>query len=100
MDHSHKSGNPEKHWIPGQARNDRQLYTYVALQIIEEIINSYPLVLYADGMREGSYIFCTFVGKLNRSLLLKNSLKQQIWEELHEGRFFLLKCVSCFTKRI
>jgi len=27
--HSRESGNPEKHWIPGQARNDRLLCIHV-----------------------------------------------------------------------
>ncbi len=29
--HSRKSGNPGKHWIPGQARNDKLNRTYVAI---------------------------------------------------------------------
>ena len=29
--HSRESGNPEKHWIPGQARNDKLHKTYVAM---------------------------------------------------------------------
>ncbi len=27
--HSRESGNPEKYWIPGQARNDKQYKTHV-----------------------------------------------------------------------
>jgi hypothetical protein len=29
--HSRESGNPEKHWIPGQARNDKLHNTYIAI---------------------------------------------------------------------
>ena len=29
--HSRESGNPEKHWIPGQARNDKVHKTYVVM---------------------------------------------------------------------
>ena len=29
--HSRKGGNPGKHWIPGQARNDNKEKTYVAV---------------------------------------------------------------------
>jgi hypothetical protein len=29
--HSRESGNPERHWIPGQARNDRLRRTYVVM---------------------------------------------------------------------
>jgi UDP-N-acetylglucosamine 2-epimerase (non-hydrolysing) len=29
--HSRKSGNPERHWIPGQARNDELYKTYVVM---------------------------------------------------------------------
>ena len=31
MRHSRKSGNPGKHWIPGQARNDNLHKTYVVV---------------------------------------------------------------------
>jgi hypothetical protein len=29
--HSRESGNPEKHWIPGQARNDKLDKTYITM---------------------------------------------------------------------
>ena len=29
--HSRESGNPEKHWIPGQARNDKLYKSYVVM---------------------------------------------------------------------
>ena len=29
--HSRESGNPGKHWIPGQARNDKLSKTYVVM---------------------------------------------------------------------
>ncbi len=29
--HSRESGNPEMRWIPGQARNDKLLSTYVVV---------------------------------------------------------------------
>jgi len=35
-----EGGNPERHWIPGQARNDRLHETYFA--IIVNITGSYP----------------------------------------------------------
>ena len=36
-----EGGNPERHWIPGQARNDRLHETYFA--IIVNITGSYPM---------------------------------------------------------
>ena len=29
--HSYESRNPEKHWIPGQAQNDKTYKTYVVM---------------------------------------------------------------------
>lgn len=29
--HSRESGNPEEHWIPGQARNDKPAKIYIAM---------------------------------------------------------------------
>ena len=29
--HSRESGNPEKHWIPGQARNDKLHKIYIVM---------------------------------------------------------------------
>ena len=33
--HCHESRNPERHWIPGQARNDKQQKIYVVVYKIE-----------------------------------------------------------------
>jgi len=33
--HSRESGNPERHWIPGQARNDEAHETYVVMYNVQ-----------------------------------------------------------------
>jgi hypothetical protein len=33
--HSRESGNPERHWIPGQARNDKRQKIYVVVYRIQ-----------------------------------------------------------------
>jgi hypothetical protein len=44
--HSRESGNPEMHWIPGQARNDKLLSTYV-------VVYNFLIVCKVDSLGEG-----------------------------------------------
>jgi hypothetical protein len=35
--HSRESGNPGKHWIPGQARNDKPAKIYVVMYRLQNV---------------------------------------------------------------
>jgi hypothetical protein len=45
--HSRESGNPEKHWIPGQARNDNQAKIHVP------VLTIIPFFHYSNVPRSG-----------------------------------------------
>jgi hypothetical protein len=52
--HSRESGNPDKHWIPAQARNDKLHKTYVAMYNVRIFLKIAKLSsFFTDSLRHG-----------------------------------------------
>jgi hypothetical protein len=67
--HSRESGNPGKHWIPGQARNDKPVKIYVVMykrreKWLKNLTRKRSFVLSAR--RQNSKGCCSRVGKADR----------------------------------